>query len=84
MIKNELPVWFDGETYKEGGAVTNRFSGEEYELTAKELSMYDFIMGATMIMEMGVKENGKMVDDLRKGMQWFRENNSKAYMTLLD
>ena len=84
MIKNELPVWFDGKTYKEGGVVTNRFSGEEYELTAKELSMYDFIMGATMIMEMGVKENGKMVDDLRKGMQWFRENNSKAYMTLLD
>jgi len=84
MTESKLPEWFDGETYEEGGKVRNRFSGEEYQLTAEELSMYDFIMGATMIMEMGVKENGKMVDDLRKGMQWFRENNSKAYMVLLD
>jgi hypothetical protein len=83
MKEIKLPNWFDGETYEEGGTVTNRFSGEEYELTAKELSMYDFIMGATMIMEMGVKENGKMVDDLRKGMEWFKDNNRKDYMVLL-
>ena len=76
--------WFDGETYNEGGVVTNRFSGEEYELTAKELSMYDFIMGATMVMEMGMKDNHEMVVDLRKGLQWFKDNNSKAYMVLLD
>ena len=30
MEKTKLPVWFDGETYEEGGTVTNRFSGEEY------------------------------------------------------
>ena len=85
MIKNKLPEWFDGETYKEGGVVTNRFSGEEYELTAKELSMYDFIMGVTMIMEMGIScRNDEMIDELRKGIYWFKENNSKAYMVLLD
>ena len=81
---NKLPKWFDGDTYDDGGVVTNRFSGEEYQLTAEELSMYDFIMGATMVMEMNVKYDTQMIADLRKGLEWFRENNSKAYMTLLD
>lgn len=81
---SKLPKWFTGEIYKEGGKVTNRFSGEEYQLTSEELSMYDFIMGATLVMEMGVKDNNRMVVDLRKGLEWFKENNSKAYMVLLD
>jgi len=34
-----LPEWFDGEIYKEGGTVANRFTGEEYELNNLELSM---------------------------------------------
>ena len=78
-----LPEWFEGELYKEGSIVKNRFSGEEIKLTAAELSMYDFIMGATMMMEMGMG-NSNTVKDLKKGMDWFRENNAKAYMTLLD
>ena len=84
MDKTKLPEWFDGEIYEEGGKVRNRFSGEEYQLTAEELSMYDFIMGATMITEMNIKYDARMIADLRKGLEWFRENNSKAYMTLLD
>ena len=33
MIKEQkLPSWFNGELYEEGDTVTNRFSGEEYEL----------------------------------------------------
>ena len=31
---SKLPKWFDGELYEKGETVTNRFSGEEYELTA--------------------------------------------------
>ena len=85
MKKNKLPEWFDGELYEDGGKVTNRFSGEEYELTAEELSMYDFITGATMIMEMGIpSKNDKMINELREGLGWFRENNNKAYMVLLN
>lgn len=83
MIESKLPEWFNGETYNEGGVVTNRFSGEEYELTAKELSMYDFIIGATMMMEMGMHRDS-MITDLKKGLDWFRENNANAYMVLLD
>jgi len=87
MSKNEektkLPKWFTGEKYSDGGLVQNRFSGDEFELTAEELSMYDFIMGATMMVEMGMM-NDDMTADLKKGLDWFRQNNAKAYMVLLD
>ena len=69
---------------KEGSKVKNRFSGEEYELNKEELSMYDFIMGAQLVLEMGMMENPTIVEDLKKGLEWFRKNNQKAYMTLLD
>ena len=86
MVKKEqkLPKWFNGELYKEGGTVQNRFSGEEYELNNMELSMYDFVMGATMCCEMGIFNTPQHVKDLRRGLDWFRTNNSKAYMVLLD
>lgn len=77
----KLPEWFDGELYEKGDEVTNRFSGEKYTLTAEELSMYDFIMGAQIVLEMGLVSRD---EDLRKGLDWFRKNNSEAYMTLLD
>ena len=85
IIKEQkLPKWFDGELYKEGDTVTNPYSGEEIELTAEELSMYDFCMGATFIYEMGGLGEMDVVKDLRKGLDWFRKNNPKAYMVLLD
>ena len=79
--KQKLPKWFNGELYKEGATVQNRFSGEEYELNAMELSMYDFVMGSTVMCEMGMTE---VVPNLRKGLDWFRMNNAEAYMVLLD
>ena len=83
--KQKLPLWFDGVLYEEGDTVTNPYSGEEIELTAVELSMYDFCMGATFVYEMGgLSVDGKILKDLRKGLDWFRKNNPKAYMVLLD
>ena len=82
--KQQLPKWFNGELYKEGATVQNRFSGEECELNAMELSMYDFVMGSTMVLEMPGGYKHTDVDLLRKGLDWFRQNNSQAYMTLLD
>ena len=79
--KQKLPKWFDGELYKEGDTVKNRFSGEEYELNNVELSMYDFVMGSTVMCEMGMRE---VVPNLRKGLDWFRTHNAEAYMVLLD
>ena len=82
--KQKLPKWFDGSLYEEGDTVTNPYSGEEIELTAVELSMYDFCMGATFVYEMGGLGEMDVVKDLRKGLDWFRKNNPKAYMVLLD
>ena len=51
MKKQKLPKWFRGELYTHGAEVTNPFSGESYELSAEELSIYDFIIGAQMVFE---------------------------------
>ena len=88
-IKQQLPKWFHGELYEEGDTVRNRFSGEEYELNAMELSMYDLVMGSTIMSEMGMDAYGfapdhRIVKNLRKGLDWFRKHNAEAYMVLLD
>ena len=80
----KLPSWFNGELYEEGETVQNRFSGEEYKLNNVELSMYDFVMGATMAIEMGIFNTPHHVKELRKGLDWFRKNNPEAYIVLLD
>ena len=82
--KQKLPKWFNGELYEEGGTVRNRFSGEEYKLNAMELSMYDFVMGASVMAEMGMFNTPHHIQQLRKGLDWFKVHNAEAYMVLLD
>ena len=82
--KQQLPKWFNGELYKEGGIVRNRFSGEECELNNVELSMYDFVIGASTMAEMGIFNSPHHIDQLQKGLRWFMKNNPEAYMILLD
>ena len=82
--QKQLPKWFTGEIYEEGAEVTNRFGGDSCYLSNVELSMYDFIMGATQMYEMGIFNSGNHAQDLRKGLDWFRKNNAEAYMILLD
>ena len=45
--------------------------------------MYDFVIGASNMCEMGMHHD-TLVTDLRKGLDWFRKNNASAYMILLD
>jgi len=84
--KQKLPKWFKGELYEEGAVVRNRFSGEEIELNAMELSMYDLTMGASILSEQTGPWEGdpEVIKDLRRGLDWFRTNNARAYMVLLD
>tara|TARA_R110002012_G_scaffold155153_1_gene316005 strand:+ start:566 stop:817 length:252 start_codon:yes stop_codon:yes gene_type:complete len=79
--KQEIPKWFNGQIYDKGAEVTNRFGGDSCYLNNVELSIYDFIIGSSTIMEMGLDTD---IVNLRKGLDWFRKNNSKAYMILLD
>ena len=87
-LEQKLPKWFDGTIYDAGDTIANPFSGEGYKLNAKELSMYDLIKGAEMLISVGdwesKTERKELIDIILKGLDWFRENNSKAYMVLLD
>ena len=84
LDRKQLPKWFNGEVYKDGATVRNRFSGEECELNNVELSMYDFVMGSTIVLEMPGGHKHTDVSLLRKGLDWFRKNHPQAYMILLD
>ena len=80
-----LPSWFNGVVYDKGAVVRNRFGGGEIELNNVELSMYDFIIGSQMVFEMAPNTvTPQKVKDFQKGLDWFRKNNSQAYMVLLD
>ena len=80
-----LPKWFKGMIYKEGDTVTNPFSGESYELTGIELSLYDFIIGCQMVFDSVPNTmTSKRVDEFQKALMWFRQNNPEAYYVLLD
>lgn len=78
-----LPDWFNGEVYKEGDKVTNPYSGESCYLNAIELSMYDFIKGAEMLLSNNVKPDG-LSKRFYDGLWWFKDNSPRSYMKLLD
>ena len=89
--KQTTPEWFEGVIYQKGTTVRNPFSGEEYKLNALELSIYDFVIGANMFLEQAFEnkvepndKTEKITRDLYKGLDWFKVNNVKAYMVLLD
>ncbi len=85
MSKLNIPKWFKGSVYNEGDTVTNPFSGESYELTGLELSIYDFIMGCQYVFEVAPKAaTPQQIKDFHKGIDWFRKHNTEAYMVLLD
>lgn len=76
MIK-ELTEVFPGIQIldSEPAAVENPFSGEAYVLTPEELAVYDYLKGCELMGD---------YRGLRRGLDWFMENNPEAYMALLD
>ena len=82
--KQEAPKWFNGQVYKKGAEVTNRFGGDSCYLNNIELSIYDYIIGASDMIELGILNKPKHIQNLRKGLDWFKQYNAKAYMILLD
>jgi hypothetical protein len=55
--------------------VENPFSGEGITLSPEEVAVYDYLKGCELIGD---------YKGLRKGIDWFIDNNTTAYMTLLD
>jgi len=55
--------------------ITNPFSGEGIMLSPEEVAVYDTLKGCEIFGDYA---------GLRKGINWFIENNAEAYMILLD
>ena len=83
-VREQLPDWFEGTVYELGDEVANPYSGETALLDAAELSMYDAVKGAEMVMLMGVANIDSCIDVINRGKDWFLARNPQAYMTLLD
>ena len=66
----------------------NRFNGESILLTKEEARRHDCIFLAEIMATLDDKTKGtgasKHWDIMRDHLNWFRKNNAKAYMVLLD
>ena len=66
----------------------NRFNGESVMLTKEEARRHDCIFLAEIMATLEDKTKGtgasKHWDIMRDHLNWFRKNNAKAYMVLLD
>ena len=76
MKTKDIKKLFPGiAVYSENEVVTNPFSGASIELKPEEVAVYDYLKGCELLGDY------KM---LRKCIDWFIDNNMKAYMVLLD
>ena len=77
-----------GNTNERSYERKNRFNGESIMLTKEEAIKHDRIfineLGATLEDKELGKGVSKLWDKVRADLDWFRKNNAKAYMVLLD
>ena len=69
LLKTQLDVGDEPEH------ISNPYTGETILLTPEEVAVHDLVKGA---------ESLRDYETVAAGCDWFRENNSKAYMVLLD
>ena len=66
----------------------NRFNGESVMLTKQEARIHDELFLCEIMATLEDKTLGtgasKHWETMRKHLNWFRKNNAKAYMVLLD
>jgi hypothetical protein len=55
--------------------VRNPYSGESVTIPADAIAVYDWIKGSELF---------NQYDDMRIGLDWFRQYEPEAYMVLLD
>jgi len=88
MTNTEAPDWFtaNAKIYDKGEVVTNPFSGDSIELNNVELSMYDFILGAQMVISYNpdCDHFEETSNNIEKGIKWFKKVNPEAFIVLLD
>jgi hypothetical protein len=73
--------------YDSGEVIKNPISKKSCELNSTELAVYDYIMGLRYILERLSEDNESILkykEELKIGLDWFRENNFEAYKILLE
>ena len=78
----------DTQTNNKTEERSNRFTGESIMLTKEEAAKHDAIfineIAATLEDKILGTGGSKLWDKVRANLDWFRKNNAKAYMVLLD
>lgn len=79
-----IPGWFEGDIYDEGAIVTDH-EGVAHPLTGVELSLFDFILGASMTIEVYEDEDSEsqmsaesidyLAEVRNRALDWFKANN---------
>ena len=68
--------------------VTNPFSGQSIAMPRFAVAVYDVTIGSNHIAESYDSKHGTgtspLWNDVRKGLDWFRQYFAKEYMVLLD
>ena len=68
--------------------VTNPFSGQSIAMPKFAVAVYDVTIGSNHIAEQYDSKHGTGTsptwNDVRKGLDWFRQHFAKEYMVLLD
>ena len=88
----EYKLPFKGADYSttplEMETVSNIFTGESIAMPKFAVTVYDVTMGCNHLAELYDSKHGAgaspLWDDVRKGLDWFRQYFAKEYMVLLD
>ena len=94
--RENIPIWFKGPFYIKGGLVTSKLTGNEYELSALEKSIFTEIQYNTVMITI-VSETDNvnrdtfnnpffdyLVQVVDNGTEWFRINNPNAFNSLFE
>ena len=83
-----ITIMTDTQTNNKTEERRNRFTGESIMLTKEEAIKHDRIfineLGATLEDKKLGRGVSKLWDKVQADLNWFRKNNAKAYMVLLD
>ena len=88
LDKDHSPIYY-GTMETQTEIRKNRFSGESIQLTKEEANKYDAIINNewAATQEDNLRQDvgiSKLWEAVRRDLDWFRKNNAKAYMVLLD
>ena len=79
---------YGGDRAHESVTIRNRFTGQATEMPTFAAAVYDVVIGSEMIATQEDDHLGmgasKKWDNVRKGIDWFKQHFAEQYMVVLD